>query len=158
MTRRRPISALTAAAALAGALLILALSAAGPVASASADNWNRRVDDLLFPAPLNYNRCTSRDIRLDGRYTWIVYDQYTRDPYGHQARTRILPLHGRYQWLDCLTSYSPGESIYPYYMHRSWITNLHTGGEVLVRMYVYPYENRWHGTGRYEWGSRLVHR
>jgi hypothetical protein len=46
MTERRSINALIAAV-LDGALLTLALSAAGPVASASADNWNRVVPDMI---------------------------------------------------------------------------------------------------------------
>jgi hypothetical protein len=58
-TSMRPL----AAAALAGAARILAL-AAGPVASASADNWNIRRDWLRFPAPVNYTNCKLRHIQL----------------------------------------------------------------------------------------------
>jgi hypothetical protein len=156
MTTRRSLRSL-AAAALAGAALTLALSAAGPVASASADNWNVRRDWLRFPAPVDYSNCKIRHIRLNGRYDWIVYYQWTRDPYGHPSKTRTLRLHGRYRWWDCLRSYRPNPGIYRYYMHSSGIRNERTGGEVVVRQEVSE-AGYGHGSGRYEWGSRLVHR
>jgi hypothetical protein len=155
MTERRSIRTLTIAA-LVGTALALALSAAGPVASASADNWNRRSDWLRFPAPVNFNRCTIRHIRLNGKYTWLLYYQYSPDPSGHPTRSRTLQLHGRYRWLDCLSTYSP-PGIINYYMHRSWIRNERTGGEVLYRQEVDEL-GYGHGSGRYEWGSRLIHR
>jgi hypothetical protein len=156
MTERRSIRALVAAA-LAGALLTLALSAAGPAASASADNWNRRTDSLRFPAPANYTRCTVRHIRLNGRYTWLIYYQYLPDPYQHPARTRTVRLRGRYRWLDCLHSYRPNPGIYFYYKHRSWIRNERTGGEILFSQDVSE-GGYGHPSGWYEWGSRLIHR
>jgi hypothetical protein len=58
---------------LAGAALALALSAVGPVASASADNWHIRRDWLRFPAPVNYTNCKIRHVQLNGRYDRIVY-------------------------------------------------------------------------------------
>ena len=155
MTQRRSMRSL-AAAALAGAALALALSAAGPVASASADNWNIRTDWLRFPAPVNYTNCKIRYIKVNGRYDWIVYYQWTTDPYGHPSKRRTLQLHGRYRWLDCLHSYAP-PGIIMYYMHRSWLRNERTGGEVLVKQEVDEL-GYGHGSGRYEWGSRLVHR
>ena len=144
------------AAALAGALLILALSAAGPVASAAADNWNRRWDILRFPAPVNFKRCKIRQIGLNGSYTWLIYAQYSPNvDLNHVVRTRMLPLHGRYRWWDCLRSYRPYPGIYRYYMHSSGVRNERTGGEAVFRQEVsssyYDLE------GRYEWGSRLIH-
>ena len=156
MTERRSIRTLVAAA-FAGVLLTLALSAAGPVASASADNWNRRADYLRFPAPVNFKRCTIRHIQLNGRYTWLIYYQYSPDPYGHPAKSRTLPLHGRYRWWDCLRSYRPNPGIQRYYMHSSGIRNERTGGEVNFRQEVDEL-GYGHGSGRYEWGSRLIHR
>jgi hypothetical protein len=155
MTQRRSIRSL-AAAALAGAALTLALSAAGPTASASADNWNRRADYLRFPAPVNFTRCKIRHLRLNGSYTWLIYHQYSPDPSGHPYRTRTVKLHGRYRWLDCLHTYAP-PGILNYYMHRSWIRNERTGGEVLFRLDVSE-DGYGTGDGRYEWGSRLIHR
>lgn len=157
MTERRSINALIAAV-VAGALLTLALSAVGPVASASADNWNRRADYLRFPAAVNFKRCKIRHIRLHGRYTWLIYAQYSPDPYGHPARTRTVRLNGRYRWWDCLRSYRPKPGIYRYYMHSSGIRNELSGGEIVFRQEVFPANNAWHDVGRYEWGSRLIHR
>jgi hypothetical protein len=156
LRERRSINALIATV-LAGALLTLALSAAGPVASASADNWNRRADYLRFPAPVNFKRCAIRHIRLNGRYTWLIYAQYSPyPPQNHPVRTRTLPLHGRYRWWDCLRSYRPNPGILRYYMHSSGMRNERTGGEVVFRQEVSGgYDDL---DGRYEWGSRLIHR
>jgi hypothetical protein len=156
MTTRRSIRTLVAAA-LTGAALTLALSAAGPVAPASADNWNKRSDWLRFPAPVNFKRCKIRHITLNGRYTWLIYYQYSPDPSGHPAKSRTLPLHGRYRWWDCLRSYRPNPGIIRYYMHSSGIRNVTTGGEVNFRQEVNEL-GYGHGSGRYEWGSRLIHR
>jgi hypothetical protein len=156
MTPRRSIRAL-AAAALTGAALTLALSAAGPVASATADNWNRRADILNFPAPVNFKRCAIRHITLNGRYTWLIYAQYSPDPsQDHPVRTRTVRLVGRYRWWDCLRSYRPNPGIQRYYMHSSGIRNELTGGEINFRQEVFgTYDDL---DGRYEWGSRLIHR
>ena len=106
--------------------------------------------------PVNYTKCMLRHTELNGRYDWIVYYQWTTHPYGHPPKTRTLQLHGRYRWLDCLHSYAP-PGIIMYYLHRSWIRNERTGGEVLVRQGVNEISYG-HGSGRYEWGSMLVHR
>jgi hypothetical protein len=137
--------------------LVFSLSSAGPVASATADNWNRRTDKLTFPAPVNYNRCTSRIIALNGRYEWLIYYQFLADPWGHPAKSRILPLRGRYRWLDCISTYSPNDWTQYYYMHRSWIRNQRTGGEVSFSQKVSE-GGYGHGNGWYEWGTRLIHR
>lgn len=155
MTKRRSINAAIAAV-LAGALLTVALSAAGPVASASADNWNRRADSLRFPAPVNFKRCAIRHIRLNGRYTWLIYAQYSPnvDQY-HEVRTRTVGLHGRYRWWVCLRSYRPNPGIQRYYMHSSGMRNERTGGEIVFRLEVDGNYDK--PEGRYEWGSRLIH-
>jgi len=131
--------------------------AGGPVAPASADGFNHRSDWLRFPAPANFSRCTVRHLTLNGKYTWLIYYQYSPYPYGHPAKPRPVELHGRYRWMDCLHSYRPRPDITFYYRHRSWIRNERTGGElewaqdVIEGGYGTP-------SGRYEWGSRLIHR
>jgi hypothetical protein len=158
MTTRRSIRA-AAATTLAATAAACALSAAGPTATASASNWNHRSDYLRFPAPVNYTRCTSRHIRLNGRYWWTLYYQHWAHPEAPEEVDRPVYLRGRYRWLDCLHHHRSSSGTIPYYRHRSWIRNERTGGEVLMK------QDLWYwgiegiaGDGSYDWGSRLFHR
>jgi hypothetical protein len=156
MSTRRSLKTI-AATALAVTAAACALSAAGPTATASADNWNHRSDYLRFPSPVNYTRCTSRRIRLDGNYRWTVFYQHWAHPDDQRYRDRYLQLHGVYRWLDCLHYYRSSPGTISYYKHRSWIRNEATGGEALWQQDVYEYGVDHLGDGSYDWGSLLHH-
>lgn len=116
---------------------------------------SRHTCECGFPNVLNFPR--------DGAFTFVW--EYpapsarglARTPdQNHPVRTRTLPLHGQYRWWDCLRSYRPNPGIYRYYMHSSGIRNERTGGEAVFRQEVSGRNDDL--DGRYEWGSRLIHR
>lgn len=157
MTTRRSIRAF-AATALAVTAAACALSAAGPTATASAETWNHRSDYLRFPAPVNYKRCTTRHLRLNGNYWWELYYRHWAHPDAPEVVYRHVYLNGRYRWLDCLHYHRSSPGTIPYYLHRSWIRNERTGGEVTYHqdLGVYGIEGI-SGDGSYDWGSTLRH-
>jgi hypothetical protein len=159
MTTRLSIRAV-AATALAVTAAACALSAAGPTATASADNWNHRSDYLSFPAPVNYTKCTRRYITLNGRYWWTLYYKHWAHPDVWEESYRDPPvyLYGRYRWLDCLHYHRSSPGTIPFYRHRSWLRNERTGGEIEYK------QDFWYwgiedtaGDGLYDWGSYLDH-
>ena len=59
------------------AIAVACALSVGPTATASASNWNHRSDYLMFPAPVNYTRCTQRHISPNARYWWTLYYERT---------------------------------------------------------------------------------